>query len=93
MYTNGYGPVTGTTSTYWRQNASYFRLNNLVVGYNLPTALVGKAGMKNLRVYLSGDNLFTLTKYTGADPERTGSGRFATFPQVKIFSAGLKVTL
>ena len=93
MYTSGYGPVTGTTSTYWLQDASYFRLKNLVLGYNLPQTLVGKIGMKNVRAYLSGDNVFTLTKYTGADPERTGSGRFATFPQVRIYSAGLKVTL
>lgn len=92
MYTWGYGPVTGTTSTYWLQDASYVRLKNLVIGYNLPVQLVEKIGMKNLRVYLSGDNLFTITKYAGADPERTGDGRFATYPQLRVYSAGLKVT-
>ncbi|ODS86989.1 MAG: hypothetical protein ABS46_00515 [Cytophagaceae bacterium SCN 52-12] len=93
MYQDGYGPVTGTRSTFFLQDASYLRLKNLVVGYTLPAALARKAKMKNLRIYVSGDNLLTFTKYPGADPERLGVGRqrFATYPQVKIFSAGLNV--
>lgn len=93
MYQDGYGPVAGTRSTYFLQDASYLRLKNLVIGYTLPVALAQKVKMKNLRVYLSGDNLLTFTQYPGADPERLGVGRqrFATYPQVKILSAGLNV--
>ncbi|PXX30604.1 TonB-linked SusC/RagA family outer membrane protein [Arenibacter sp. ARW7G5Y1] len=91
LYESGYGPVTGTTSTFFLQDASYFRLKNLSLGYNLPKQYVNKVGMKNLRLYLSGDNLFTITKYPAVDPERTGGGRFAAYPQLTIFSVGLKV--
>jgi TonB-linked SusC/RagA family outer membrane protein len=93
MYQDGYGPVTGTPSTFFLQDGSYLRLKNLVVGYTLQN-LSKKLKMKDIRVYLSGDNFITLTKYpSGADPERLGVGRqrFATYPQLKIFSAGLNV--
>lgn len=93
MYQDGYAPVTSTRSTYFLQDASYFRLKNLVIGYTIPESLTQRIRMKGMRVYLSGDNLVTFTKYPGADPERLGVGRqrFATYPQVRIFTAGLNV--
>ena len=93
MYKSGYGPVTGTASTYFLKDASYFRLKNLMIGYNLPTQFSQKIGMKSLRIYLSGDNLATITKYPLADPERTGSGSFgyAAYPQLKVYTIGLNV--
>lgn len=93
MYQDGYGPVTGTRSTYFLQDASYLRLKNLVIGYTVPQSITQKVRMKDLRVYLSADNLLTFTKYPGADPERLGVGRqrFATYPQIKIFTAGLNL--
>ncbi len=93
MYQDGYAPVTTTRSTFFLQDASYLRLKNLVVGYTLPPSVAQKIKMKSLRVYVSGDNVFTITKYPGADPERLGVGRqrFATYPQVRILSAGLNV--
>lgn len=93
MFQDGYGPVTGTPSTYFLQNGTYLRLKNLVIGYTFQN-VAKKLRMKDLRIYFSGDNLITLTKYpSGADPERLGIGRqrFATYPQLKIFSAGLNV--
>ncbi len=94
MYQDGYGPVTSTRSTYFLEDASYLRLKNLVIGYTISKDIVNKIGMQSLRVYLSGDNLFTITDYPGADPERLGVGRqrFATFPQLRIYTVGLKVT-
>ncbi|MCG8308878.1 MAG: TonB-dependent receptor [Cytophagales bacterium] len=89
MYAHGYGPVTGTMSTYYLKDASYFRLKNLVIGYNVPTEICSRIGMKSLRVYLSGDNLLTFTDYPGADPERLGSGWFVTYPQIRIYNAGI----
>jgi hypothetical protein len=91
MYRSDYGPVSGTPSTYYLKDASYVRLKNLMIGYNLPTQLSHKLGMKNLRVYLSGDNLVTITKYPYADPERTGSGQFQTYPQLRTYTIGLNV--
>jgi hypothetical protein len=93
MYLNGYGPMNSVQSSYFLKDASYLRLKNLVIGYTLPKTLSEKLRMKDLRVYLSGDNLVTFTQYPGADPERVGTGRqrFATYPQVKILTAGVKV--
>ena len=93
MYQDGYGPVTGTASTFFLEDASYLRLKNLVIGYTLQN-LPQQLKIKDVRIYISCDNLITLTKYPpGADPERLGVGRqrFATYPQLKIFSAGLNV--
>lgn len=92
MYQVGYGAVTGTRSTYYLKNASYLRLKNLVIGYNFPAPIARKLGMKRLRIYLSGDNLLTKTKYPAADPERTGSGNFQTYPQLRVYSAGINLT-
>lgn len=91
IYRDGYGPVTGTASTYYLKDASYFRLKNLMIGYSFSKGIYRRLGMKSLRVYVSGDNLFTKTKYPGADPERTGSGRFQTYPQLQIFTGGINV--
>ncbi|MEP6747890.1 MAG: TonB-dependent receptor [Bacteroidota bacterium] len=91
MYRDGYGPVTGTASTYYLKDASYFRLKNLTIGYNFAKGIYKRLGMKSMRIYFSGDNLLTKTKYPGADPERTGSGRFQTYPQLRIFAAGVNV--
>lgn len=90
MYRTGYGPVTGTASTYYLQNASYLRLKNLIIDYEVPTQISRKIGMKSLRLYVSGDNVFTITKYPGADPERAGDGRFSVYPQLTIYTIGIK---
>ncbi|MDQ2863576.1 MAG: TonB-dependent receptor [Bacteroidota bacterium] len=58
------GPVSNSI-----QNGSYFRLKNLQVGYTIPSAKLQKIGMSNLRVYISGENIFVITKYKGDDPE------------------------
>jgi TonB-linked SusC/RagA family outer membrane protein len=63
-------------STAFIEDASYLRLKNLQVGYTLPKALVNKAQIKNLYVYLQVSNLFTLTKYSGLDPEVNSSGTY-----------------
>ncbi|MET4082731.1 TonB-linked SusC/RagA family outer membrane protein [Pedobacter sp. UYP30] len=58
------GPVSNSI-----QNGSFFRLKNLQVGYTIPSAKLTKIGISNLRIYVSGENLFVLTKYRGDDPE------------------------
>jgi len=94
LYVQGYAPDDGTASTYFLQNASYLRLKNLYIGYQLPTNIAGKIRMKQVVVYVSGDNLLTFTKYQGADPETAlvgGSGRYAEYPQVRTFSGGINI--
>jgi len=79
-------------STFFLQDASYLRLKNLVFGYTIPAKITRKAGIDRLRVYFSGDNLFTITKFKGLDPERAGSGDLVQYPQNKIYSFGVNVT-
>lgn len=59
------------SSSYYVQNGSFFRMKNLQLGYNFPTQKLfnSKMGISKVRVYVSATNLFTITKYTGPDPE------------------------
>ncbi|GAB3930358.1 TonB-dependent receptor [Larkinella terrae] len=57
----------------WLENASYVRLRNVELGYTLPRALLSRAKIRSARAYVSGQNLFTITKYTGLDPDITGA--------------------
>jgi hypothetical protein len=81
----------------WIEDGSYFRLRNVSVSYNIPL----KAGMiKSATVYLIGNNIFTLTKYLGYDPEFSstnsvlGQGADITLePQFRSIQAGIKLGL
>lgn len=53
----------------WVEDGSYLRIQNVSIGYNLPKELVRKASINNMRIYISGQNLYTFTKYKGFDPE------------------------
>ncbi|MDB5246085.1 MAG: TonB-dependent receptor plug [Segetibacter sp.] len=92
IYVAGYAPVSGSLSTYYLQDASFFRVKNVQVGYNVPETVARKAGMTSLRIYFAGDNLFLFTKYPYLDPERTPtiSANFASYPQNKILSFGVR---
>lgn len=57
------------SSSYYVQDGSYFRMKNLQIGYTFPTENIFGGKIRNLRLYASGTNLFTITKYTGLDPE------------------------
>ncbi|WP_197464869.1 SusC/RagA family TonB-linked outer membrane protein [Sphingobacterium populi] len=78
-------------SSYFLRNASYLRLKNLSLGYTFKKESLATIGLKNLRIFVSGDNLITWTNYPGLDPERGGSGTFLTYPQNKIYSFGVNV--
>ena len=82
--------------TRYLQNGAYMRLKNLQIGYTLPKAWTAKAGMSNVRVYLSGDNLATITSLSKIyDPEATGSmagtGSGKLYPLQRVLSVGLNV--
>ena len=60
-------------NSYYLENGSYFRMKNLTIGYTLPTSLLSKIKIDKLRVYIQATNIFTVTKYTGLDPELIGA--------------------
>ncbi|MBK6344732.1 MAG: TonB-dependent receptor [Bacteroidales bacterium] len=89
----------GNISSRFIENGSYLRIKNISIGYSLPKTLVKKAGIKSLRVYASGQNLFTKTTYSGMDPEVNYYGNdniilgtdFFTYPQSRTILVGLNV--
>jgi len=56
-------------SDYYIEDGSYLRVKNITLGYSLPNNLLDNIGIQSLRVYASGNNLFTFTEYSGLDPE------------------------
>ncbi|WP_338358527.1 TonB-dependent receptor [Yeosuana marina] len=81
----------------WLEDGSYIRLRNIQVGYNFQQAFLNKLGMAGLRIYLSGQNLLTITNYSGLDPDVQGNGILergvdnGNWPASRIFSVGLNV--
>ena len=73
------------------ENASYLRLKNIEVGYTFD--FTESLGRGNLRVYASGQNLFTLTQYTGLDPESTDLIDYGTYPQSITVLVGINASL
>lgn len=72
---------------YFIENGSYIKLKTLTLGYTFPADMIKKARLTNLRLYFQAQNLFTITGYTGADPEGLGY----TYPQPRNFTFGLSV--
>ncbi|WP_316804049.1 TonB-dependent receptor [Pedobacter nototheniae] len=79
----------GVASDFYLYNASYLKLKNLQIGYTLSEKISKKAAMSRARVFLSGENLFTITNYPGLDPE-IGAG--VSYPTMRQYSLGLNVT-
>ena len=86
-------------SSRWMEDGSYLRIKNITLGYTFPKALLGRAKVSGLRLYATGFNLFTFTKYTGYDPEAStgvdsrGGIDLATYPSQKSVTVGLNVSL
>lgn len=81
------------------EDASYVRIKNISLGYQLPRQLMDALGMSEAKVYVSGYNLFTFTNYSGYDPESTRSSEdfasgvdLATYPEQKIYTLGINIT-
>lgn len=65
---------SGTNSnSYYVEDASFLRLKNVVLGYTFPKAMLQKATISNLRVYVQAENILTITGYSGLDPEYTNA--------------------
>ena len=79
--------VETRSSTFFIEDGSYVKLKTLTLGYTFPDKWIKKACLSNLRVYLQAQNVFTLTNYTGADPEGLGY----PYPQPRTYTFGLSL--
>ncbi|MBR1872628.1 MAG: SusC/RagA family TonB-linked outer membrane protein, partial [Bacteroidales bacterium] len=87
-----YGDPNNNTrpSDRYIEDGSYLRLKNLTLGYTLPAKAAKVIHISSFRVYVSADNLLTLSKYTGFDPEVGNSSiDWGTYPITRTFSIGL----
>lgn len=95
-------------STRFLENGSYLRFKTITLSYNLPSALINRIGLGAASVYISGQNLITITKYKGFDPEVSSYGGssssnqdrnvslgidYGAYPQAKVFLAGINISL
>ena len=90
-------------STRFLENGSYLRLKNVQLGYNLNSEALSRMRISSLRIFLSAQNVFTITKYTGQDPEMATSANAAgdgvravgidwgTYPSARTVTAGVNL--
>ena len=95
----------GRPSSTYIEDGSYLRLRNVQIGYTLPSDLARKLSIAKVRLYVSAQNLFTITKYSGLDPEIGQPAQIdgsrtvyvsgvdvGTYPSSRFYSLGLNVT-
>lgn len=90
------------TSSRFLENGSYFRLKTLQIGYTIPEFLNNKFKITSMRAYISADNLFTITKYSGYNPDIGRSGSIldrgvdfghVAYPLARVVSLGIQLSL
>ncbi|MEE4197158.1 MAG: TonB-dependent receptor [Bacteroidales bacterium] len=94
-------PSNNWVSSHYIEDGSYLRLKRISVNYDLPQKVIEKLGgyIRSFRIYIRGQNLYTLTPYSGMDPEVNYSGisnvvrgvDFFTYPQVRTYTLGIKM--
>jgi TonB-linked SusC/RagA family outer membrane protein len=90
----------GNRISRWVEDGSYLRLKNITLSYNLPQALIKTIGMQKIKVFASGTNLLTITRYSGYDPEVSSWNNydaqigvdFANYPSARTYTLGLEIT-
>lgn len=80
------GFETNSTNTYFIEDGSFVKLKNLQIGYTMPRDIQSKLKLSNCRIYVQTENLFTITKYSGADPELPGY----SYPIPTNYTMGLR---
>ncbi len=83
-------------SSYFVEDGSYLKLRNVQVGVVVPPRYLGRWGVDKLRVYFNANNVLTLTRYSGLDPEIAGSNTsrgidYGVYPQVRTLTGGVEV--
>jgi hypothetical protein len=98
---NGYDYTTAITTTRFLENNSYLRLKNLTLTYNVPQSFLVKTKVfRQLRLFATLTNLFTITKYSGLNPEVSAFGSSATaagydnstMPQSRSYQFGVRAS-
>jgi TonB-linked SusC/RagA family outer membrane protein len=79
------------TSSFWMKDASYLRLKNLQLGYTFSSLLTSKIGVKSVRLFVNGSNLFTADNFWKGFDVESPVGTVSAYPQVKVYSFGLNV--
>ncbi|MFB6455368.1 SusC/RagA family TonB-linked outer membrane protein [Chitinophaga sp. Hz27] len=92
-----YASTFNEPNSYFVENGSYLRAKNILLGYTLPAAALRNIGVQKCRIYVQAANLFTITKYTGVDPEVGGSTTSfgideGAYPNQRQYLVGLNVT-
>lgn len=99
-----FGNATPVFHSWAVEDGSFLRLNNLTIGYSLPTSLIKKIAMSQFRIYCTGANLFTWTNYSGYDPEVSSTIRnssynaltpgvdYSAYPKSRSITIGVNVT-
>lgn len=93
--------LNNAVSSRWVEDASYLRIQNVTLGYRLPTSIVNRWKLQQIRIYLSAQNLHTWTNYKGYNPEvsnyegsaLTGGVDYGSFPLARTISAGINIGL
>jgi len=80
---------TETASQLWLQNGNYLKLKSLTIGYTFPSKWMDKVHIQNLRIYATGENLFTITKFKGLDPEMAAGNGYLPMRQ---YAFGINIT-
>lgn len=80
------------TSDWWIRDGGFLRLKNFEVGYTIPKSLTNKTFIKSMRIYVSGNNLLTFSKFKLWDPEK-GNGDGSGYPPNRIVTVGLNINL
>ena len=87
---NRYGEYwRANRNTYWLEDNDYIRLKNMEIGYNIPSNVLKMFGTESLRIYLSGQNLFTITKIQNFDPESESA---TSYPTSRVINLGVNLT-
>ena len=91
------GNNNGVISDYFVEDGSFVRLKNIQLGYTLPTQLTEKIGANQFRIYIAANNLVTLTKYQGYDPDFSSASAVASgidygfYPQPRTYMLGVNL--
>ncbi|GAA4306435.1 TonB-dependent receptor [Compostibacter hankyongensis] len=88
-----YPPSDGLNSQFWRPSASYARLKSVELGYTFSPGMLKRAHIQHIRVYLSGFNLYTLTKLKYIDPEHDPGTYNYLYPITRNYDIGVSITL
>jgi TonB-linked SusC/RagA family outer membrane protein len=83
-------PASNVLSTWFLRDGTFLRLKSVELGYSLPARIASKIYMSNLRVYVSGTNLLTFSKFKLWDPEMAGNG--LGYPVQKVFNFGIQLS-